>query len=307
MGTQLIEGKRLTYFSVEPEQIVVIGLDTEDGNEHPLYDERVNEPEDSPELQSLARDMMVRGVLEPVTVRKNGSVMEVVYGRRRVRAARIANALFKKAGKRDRVFVPVAARKGSDIEMGLAMLSENEHRRGDTYMVKAAKAQHLTNLGASINEIMVALGCGEQSVRDYLKVADLSPKARRAVDDKRLSPSAAVKIAVLPREEQDAKLEEMLASGAAAVTADQAAHVMRREREKKNGKASSDEGAVAVPRKRTLRGAITLAQGDPKCQVDPGVILGLRIALGDLDPARVKGVKALFDAASAPKKPKEDA
>jgi hypothetical protein len=103
-----IDAKRGNLFLVPPEDITIIGLDTEDGPEHPLFDERVLLPVD----EALARNIAIHGVIEPVVIRKNGDdVIEVIDGRQRVRSARLANERLEAEGK-EPVLVPVVRRVG---------------------------------------------------------------------------------------------------------------------------------------------------------------------------------------------------
>lgn len=77
MGGQAYDGKRMQAFLVGADEVVVVGLDTDDGAEHPLYDERVKDPVDEATVQSV----MALGVLQPITVRKSGaSTFECVMG-----------------------------------------------------------------------------------------------------------------------------------------------------------------------------------------------------------------------------------
>jgi len=99
-------GKR-DLFLVPPEKLVVIGLDTEDEPEHPLYDARVTLPID----QAMVADVAKFGVVQPIRARRNGDKLEVVVGRQRVRLAREANGI----GTGDPIRVPtVNGRRSSD-------------------------------------------------------------------------------------------------------------------------------------------------------------------------------------------------
>lgn len=87
MAKQALEGKRLNAFAMDASDLTIIGLDTKDGPEHPLYDERIFLPID----EAMVRNIRAFGVIEAINVRKNGPNVEVVDGRQRVRHARIAS------------------------------------------------------------------------------------------------------------------------------------------------------------------------------------------------------------------------
>ena len=74
MSKQALEGQRLNAFGMDPDKLTIIGLDTDDGPEHPLYDERVRLPLD----ESFVKNVKVYGVIEDVIVCKDadGRVLE---------------------------------------------------------------------------------------------------------------------------------------------------------------------------------------------------------------------------------------
>lgn len=122
---QAVQGKRGTIFRLDPDELVIIGLDTDDGPEHPLYDASIKRPLN----EATVQDIMLRGVQHAVTGRKNGDRVEVVLGRDRTRHAREAKKRLLEKGVRDfRIKVEVK-RYASDLDMRLDMRSENYHRR----------------------------------------------------------------------------------------------------------------------------------------------------------------------------------
>lgn len=46
MGKQALDAPRKQYWLLNPENLVIIGLDTNDGPEHPLWDTRIKLPID---------------------------------------------------------------------------------------------------------------------------------------------------------------------------------------------------------------------------------------------------------------------
>jgi hypothetical protein len=43
MPKQALDGTRINAFGMEPKDLVIVGFDTDDGPEHPLWDERVKQ------------------------------------------------------------------------------------------------------------------------------------------------------------------------------------------------------------------------------------------------------------------------
>lgn len=232
-----LDGKRLNAFAMNPNDLVIIGHDTEDGPEHYLWDERVKLPLD----ESLTRNIMVHGVIHNVTVAKDADRVLVVAGRQRVRATREANIRLEREGRMP-ILVPVTVRRGEDSDLAGAGVSENEQRRADTPLVKAQKAQRLLNMGRSEELVATDLGLKVPHLRQLLKLLELAPKVRRAVESERLSASAAMELHGLERAAQEKKLDGLLSDAPAAkgkkVTA-------------KDAKRSKD--VIVAPSKREIR------------------------------------------------------
>ncbi len=205
-----LDGKRLNAFALDPDKVVIIGLDTDDGKEHYLWDERANDPLD----ENMVRNIMVNGVLQAIIVQKDGDRVLVVAGRQRVKNAREANRRLAKEGKQ-LIEVPAFPRRGDDADLFGVFVSENEHRRGDSPLVRAAKAQRLLNMGKTEDEVAIQFGLTKQHLGYLLKLLELSPKVRKAVDEERLSAAAAMQLHGLERAEQEAKLEALVAAAPA--------------------------------------------------------------------------------------------
>src|SRR5579885_2462085 len=149
---------------------------------HPLYDERVHLPVD----EALVRSIMVRGVLTPIMVRKNGEkngqpIVEAVDGRQRVKAAREANKRLVAEGKMP-IRIPAVTKRGEDKDMAGIMLTTNELRKGDNAMVKARKLARLRDMGYGDEELAVTAGISPQTVNNLLSLLDLSPSLQKEVE-----------------------------------------------------------------------------------------------------------------------------
>lgn len=88
---------------------------------------------DSESLQELAASIAAYGILQPITVRQQGAVYELVAGERRWRAARIA-------GLRQ---VPCLLARVDEEDAALLALIENLQRRDLDYMEEAAAIARL--------------------------------------------------------------------------------------------------------------------------------------------------------------------
>jgi len=208
---------RANMLLVDPEQLVII-TDPED----PLYDERVLLPLDN----HMVKNVQEFGVKEPILFTRRNNQMVVVAGRQRVRWARAANENLKKAGLAP-MKVRAVAETGDEGELlGISVL-ENECRRDDDMLVKARKAQKLINHGYNQSQAARVFGVHATSLRIWLKLLVLSPEVQKAVDEKKITSSAALQLSELPTDKQNAALEGLLAAA---------------EVEEKEGNPTTDEG-----------------------------------------------------------------
>lgn len=237
MSKSAIDALRLNAFLIEPEKLTIVT----DKN-HPLYDDRVNLPID----ERMVLNIMAFGVRQVVTVRKNGDAIEVVDGRQRVRHAIEANKRLQKEGK-EPVRVRILPEKGTDADLFGVTVFLNEHRRDDDVMGKATKAQKLLHMGKTEDEVCLVFGITRQTLGNWQRLLEASPKVQDAVAAGRVSPSAAAALAKLPREEQNSKLGELIAS--APTEGKRAGKVSAR----KAKQAVSKAGGIERPSPKELR------------------------------------------------------
>jgi ParB family chromosome partitioning protein len=286
--TALPNAKRMNAFAMDPNDLTVVGLDTDDGPEHPLYDERIRLPVD----EGLVRNIRTYGVIEPVSVRKNGDRVEVVAGRQRVRAARVAAERMEAAGELP-VRVPCMVRRDKDARAMGVMISENENRQDDDAVTRAQKAQRMLDYGQTEEDIAVAFGISKQAVKNLLAVLDLDDKVQSLVSERKLAYSTAITLRDLPREEQVTKASEMVDAGVGV------AEAKRQERLRK----ASRNGKTAPDPQRSTRGRAVGVKVLRKV-ADDEAFMGaldqqardmLRWILGDEAAAkRIKGLSALI-------------
>jgi ParB family chromosome partitioning protein len=280
------EGRGNT-FRVWPEDLMIIGLDTDDGPEHPLWDERVHLPID----ESLVLSIMAHGVLQVVKVAVYDGVPVVIDGRQRVRAARLANERLRASGE-PLVSIRVEGENGkriSDERLQTAMVALNEIRRADDVLVKAAKAERMRARGLSVSQIALAFGVTGQCIRDWQRLAGLAPAVRKAVQEGRVSAHAAAALADLPHEEQVAKIEEVIASGVKPT----ASNVRR--------KIEGTEDREPRPSGRIIRRLIEAENVD----LPEGFVLALRWVRGEISTSKIKGLSAALRALETRKKSAE--
>lgn len=172
--------------------LIIIGLDTADGESHPLYDRRILKRM-PPAFVASVRS---HGILQPVLIWMDGGRKIVIAGRQRVRAARVAN-----------VPVPYTVwRGGAGVLPDLAVI-ENEHRSGDSVSMVADKVvATLKRLGGGIRameETAAIFGCTVQTVRNRVLFANLHPQLKYAVDEHVILFTEAIKMHDLPPAEQE--------------------------------------------------------------------------------------------------------
>jgi ParB family chromosome partitioning protein len=189
-------------FTIEPEKITI-------PTSGALYDERSAWPAD----ENLMANIRYHGQIQPIVVRKNGDKIEVVSGRQRLKAITEINRQAKVRGEKTMTVKCVLAH-GTDAEHYSMMISENEIRRGDDSMTKAAKAKRLLQYGVTAKDIAIIYGVQVRAVEEWLSLTDVVPEVQQAIHKGDIAAGVGVELAKLPREEQAAKLEEMKAEAA---------------------------------------------------------------------------------------------
>ncbi len=199
-----VDAPRSNMYMVMPEELTLV---TEEG--HPLFDPRVH----LPLRESLVLNIKAHGVKEPILVRKNGDILEVVDGRQRVKHAIEANKRFRAEGC-EQIRVRVIIERGDDATMAGIMVLTNENRMDDNPVAKAEKARKLIyDYGKSEADVAVVFGCTKQTLKMYLSLLDLCPAVRNAVERSEISATAASKLSKLHHDEQKEMLETMRSQG----------------------------------------------------------------------------------------------
>lgn len=195
--------KEVTYLN--PNHIVIVGIDTAATEEDTLYDERIDLDVD----ENLVKNIMVFGVQQPVLVRQENGEVIVVDGRQRVRAARVANQRFTEAGE-VQVKVPVIAVNGDDRRVTGIMISANEQRRDDDVLVRAFKAQRMFDLVGSKSEVALAFGRTSQTINSWFRLVSADSAIHDAIRSGEISASAGINIAGMEKAEQSAEVKKLI-------------------------------------------------------------------------------------------------
>lgn len=186
------EGKRDTLWWLWPEDIVIIGIDTDDGPEHPLWDPRVTLELDPNFVASIASV----GVLQPVGIAKEGNRFVCVFGRQRIRACRALNET-RVSMDMDREFqVPtVIGPKTMDENMMAKQIVENELRQDDDLRTKLVKLQRYLDHGGTEKTAAMVFGKKRQTIERWVKFMGLAAPLQERVFRGELSVSQALRVA----------------------------------------------------------------------------------------------------------------
>jgi len=262
-------GKRKAdVITIDPDELVLV----EDTNSE-LYDERTAWALD----ESMVLNIMTYGVIQSVTVRRNGDKLEVVDGRQRVKHAREANKRLRKEGSITHK-VPCIVRHDDQVKIMGVMVSANAQRKGDELMTKAAKMQRMLAHGMSIEEVANSHKCTVNTVKNYTLLLDCNKDVQKAVSDGRITADVAKKVAKLPKTEQSAVLEKLMAEGATKG---------KRAKRALANATGTEDGSAALSKKEqqklldALKGTAKATKGSEEVGLAEGIkllehVLGLR-------------------------------
>jgi len=291
MGGQAFRGPRLNGFMLEPEELIIVGIDipgkTDDGETHFLYDERVKLPLE----EEFVLNVMTIGVKKNIIVTKIDEKGYVVDGRQRIRAAREANKRLKAMGEPP-VRVPVVQQKGEEPLLMLIGVSTNEFNTEDSQLIKARKVQRLRDRGLTEEEIATGFGVSTKAIQNWDRVLGLSEPVKSAVSDGTVSASAAAQLHDLSPKEQEKQLETLVSKGNGRPPT-------IRQVKAAASKARGEQAAL-VPSKKVLR---YIVEKQEIHTLSPDFVAGVAFAIGLRDPAAIKGLATVLKAAhTAPAK-----
>jgi len=191
----------------DPNKVVIIGIDTDDGPTHPLYDEESNK---TPILEASVQFTVDNGIIQNVLARRDGDKIVIVAGRGRTRLLREANAR-RVADGQTPWHLPVKIVKGDEKKMRILKHGENSHRRDQNPMARARHAYELSQLMPEA-EAASTMGLGVPQFKSIIKLLDLSPEVVKGVVSGAVKPTAALELVTLSEADQTARMAEIMAS-----------------------------------------------------------------------------------------------
>lgn len=214
MGGQAYEAPRAQMFYLDPDKVFIIGLDTKDGKEHPLYDPRVHLPVTEEQIQNVLAHKIIKPGLIWKEKLGNGETRDVVFdGRQRTRWAREANARLREhfSGaeyEKRMVRVPFLPKTNGDKTLLKRMgTAANMHAQSDM-MTKALDAQAQIDSGISKKDVALDFGVTVQALDQWLQVLTLGKKMQEMVRTGAWSPSTAIQYSDMSEGEQDKVIAE---------------------------------------------------------------------------------------------------
>jgi len=282
-----------TTFKFDPSDLRIIGLDTDDGEEHPLWDPTASEPVS----EAFARELDENGQLEPVLFARAGEgEADVVAGRRRVKGIRLVNMWRKdrpsdgSQGPSEPMVVTAILHDGDAKALARAVASENANRKDHSLLEKAASVKRLIEqFGVTLEEAATTFGTTSQTVKNRLALLNTCKVVQQAIVKGEINVTSAVKLAGLSKEDQLSALETLKKEGATSAVA---ARVARKAKRKKaGGKAAKVEtNAYPVPGKRLRR---KIVEHEDAANLPDGFLLGIRWANGDIPTSKIGGLTAI--------------
>lgn len=194
-----------------PETIMIVGLDVPVSTCEELADPDRLDLERDPGFAPLVESVYRHGIRTPVTVRKIGEHVLAVDGRRRIRAAREANARLEKEGEERRVLCPCIPDKADGLEGSLdTLVIANEHRREDSVVARARKAQRLREAKRPEDEIAAQLGVSKMTLSNWRALLQVEPKLLARVESGKIPVAVGYQLGKLPADKQAEALDQLL-------------------------------------------------------------------------------------------------
>jgi ParB family transcriptional regulator, chromosome partitioning protein len=123
-------------------------------------------------LQELAASIREFGVIQPLLVRRQGDLYELIAGERRLRASRLAGL----------IAVPVIVRELDDKEMAELAMIENLQREDLHFLEEAEGYQHLlASFNFTQEELARRVGKNQSTIANKLRLLKLAPEVRQVL------------------------------------------------------------------------------------------------------------------------------
>lgn len=276
---------------LNPMSVRIVGLDVKATAENWFaHCPRAEEEVDEEFLQSIRDD----GVRQPIDVYRDGNFVNVLEGRRRVKGARIVWEEQKEKGVPvdKRVALRVAIRRGSPVELFRWNARSHQGRKNLDPIQRAEVIlnyqKHCTD---DIESAAQTFGCSAATIKSDLQLLDLHAKVQKAVASYELSKANALRLAVLPREEQAAKLIEYKDATPVADAIEPTARTIAPRRR-------IDTGGPTPQPKRVVDRARTYLESVDRPSPEAKIVLDVLAWLGGSDPKNAKIQRILEEASS---------
>lgn len=152
-------------------------------------------------LDELVESIKRIGLLQPIVVRSEDGEYEVVIGQRRYLAA-------KELGWET---IPAIVRDYDVLKGKIASMSENIQRRDISGRDKAVVCKYLLDEFGTPKAVAEELGITEVTVRKWLGYHAVPEKLKKFVDEKKISPTEAIRISQnIPDESKAIKIAEKM-------------------------------------------------------------------------------------------------
>lgn len=185
--------------------------------------------EDSSDIVEDALDVVDRGILEPIEVRRvDGDKVELVFGHRRLNIVKYIN---DQKLKPEPMKIPCVVVNIDEKEAFLHRVSENRKRKSTTLMDDAYNAKTLIDdYGMTQREVAKQFGRGDAWISQILKLNTLPVSYQKKINNGKLSADAAVELAKIEDPEERDKLMEEIEANDGRVTKEK---VVEKKRSKK--------------------------------------------------------------------------
>lgn len=223
------------------------------------------------EIQELADSIRIKGLLQPILLRKHGEGFQIVAGERRFRAMRSLGKTEIPAQVRDQV---------SDRDMMEMALIENLQRVQLNPIEEALAFEALINeCGVTHEEIADQLGKSRSAVTNTLRLLKLDPEVRSLIQEGKLTAGHGRALLQIEPSRQLKLAKKIVEDQLNVRTAEQNGAASGKKKDKEKNKSGNPNSAAFIDKLRYLLGAKVVMKGNDH----KGVIEIHYLSRNDLD------------------------
>lgn len=247
------KGKRIDGYTKDPDECIIIGLDTDDGPEHPLYDRRVERLKTMGRaaVADLIDSIVANKQISDVSCRTNGDTVEVGCGKHRVFALRF----IKKEGLAEAFNVRVCYPRLTDDQWRDRILAENLDRHDSDAFTEALAFADYVN-ARSVGDLARVIHAKKKTVEAILALVQMPKGVQQLVTEHGIGRDVAIQAARLHTSEQEGFLRAFLAGGLQTPT------VAKAMADEKTGKPTVTREPRAYFSVREIRAVAKVAQAN---------------------------------------------